>query len=100
MSVVGSMLVTHPDYQRQGHAIRLVQQALKFADETNRKWYAGCWPASASMYKKLGFVYQTMESLDLSKYGATGTATFTLLTREPKPIDLATEQETSQNRIF
>jgi GNAT superfamily N-acetyltransferase len=41
LNVVGSMLVTHPDYQCQGHAIRLVRHALKFADDTNKKWYAG-----------------------------------------------------------
>jgi predicted N-acetyltransferase YhbS len=89
LNIVGPQVVTYPEYQRQGHAKRLVKLGLKFADKADKKWYAACLTAaSTTMYKNLGFEFQTEEVIDLSKYGSTGKATVTVLTRESQSIDL------------
>jgi GNAT superfamily N-acetyltransferase len=77
------MIVTHLSYKGQGHAKRLIQMGLRFADEKRRKWYAACWPTSVKLYRQLGFQYLAQEAVDLSKYGGEGKEVLALLVKEP-----------------
>ena len=81
--LVDSMIVTHPSYKGQGHAKRLIQMGLRFADEKRRKWYAACWPTSVKLYRQLGFQYLAQETVDLSKYEGEGKEVLVLLVKEP-----------------
>jgi GNAT superfamily N-acetyltransferase len=82
------MIATHPDYQRQGHARRLLEEGLKIADREGKMWYAGCWPASVPLYKKVkGFEYVAEESIDMGRYGGEGLVSMKLFIRKPQPIN-------------
>jgi GNAT superfamily N-acetyltransferase len=80
----GSIIATLPDYQGQGHGRRLVESGLKMADTEGKTWYAGCWPASVPLYKKVGgFDYVTEESIDMSRHGGEGVVSMRLFVRKP-----------------
>jgi GNAT superfamily N-acetyltransferase len=80
------MVTTDPDYQRQGHASRLIKKGLEMADRDGRRWYAACWPSSAVVYMKLGFKFLAEETIDLSPFGGEGTVSLKLLVREPQLV--------------
>ncbi|OBT94076.2 hypothetical protein VE01_07069 [Pseudogymnoascus verrucosus] len=80
----GSIIATLPDYQGQGHGRRLVETGLKMADTESKTWYAGCWPASVPLYKKVGgFDYITEESINMSLHGGEGVVSMRLFVRKP-----------------
>jgi GNAT superfamily N-acetyltransferase len=80
----GSMIATLPDYQGQGHGRRLVETGLKIADAEGKTWYAGCWPASVPLYKKIeGFDYIAEESINMSRHGGEGVLSMKLFVRKP-----------------
>ena len=80
----GSIIATLPDYQGQGHGRRLVELGLKMADTEGKSWYAGCWPASVPLYKKVGgFDYVTKESINMSRHGGEGVVSMRLFVRKP-----------------
>lgn len=81
------MIATRPEYQRQGHARRLLEVGLKMADDDEKPWYAGCWPESVSLYQKVGgFEYITEERLDMTQYGGNAVLSMKLFLRRPHGI--------------
>lgn len=78
------MIATLPEYQGQGHGRRLVQTGLNIADKEGKIWYAGCWPASVPLYRKVGgFDYITEESINMTHYRGEGVLSMRLFVRKP-----------------
>jgi GNAT superfamily N-acetyltransferase len=59
------MLVTHPDYRRQGAGSTLIQWGCDRADEEGVHVYVDAHQAAAPLYRKFGFRERTDVEVDL-----------------------------------
>lgn len=82
-AIVLHMLVTDPEHHRRGAGALLVKWGTAQADAANLPSFLEASNAGRPLYARLGFVPVHEEVFDLSKYGAEGEDTNTIMIRQP-----------------
>ncbi|EMD62189.1 hypothetical protein GGP41_002353 [Bipolaris sorokiniana] len=79
------ILVTDPDHHRRGAGSMLLKWGLGKADELGLPGFLEASPMGKPLYERMGFRTQETAVFDLTKYGAEGEDTNTIMIREPSP---------------
>ncbi|KAF2280785.1 acyl-CoA N-acyltransferase [Westerdykella ornata] len=81
------ILCTHPDHHRRGAGGMLVRWGIEQADKEGLPTYLEASEAGKPLYERLGFEEVEVKLYDLSKYGAEGIETNTVMIRKPRTVD-------------
>ncbi|EUC38593.1 hypothetical protein COCCADRAFT_32253 [Bipolaris zeicola 26-R-13] len=79
------ILVTDPEHHRKGAGSMLLKWGLSKADELGLPGFLEASPMGKPLYERMGFRTQETMVFDLTKYGAEGEDTNTIMIREPSP---------------